>query len=333
MKHANISLFVAHVGCKHRCSFCDQNTITGTLSLPTAADIAEAVMIAQSSKNYSPETTEIAFFGGSFTAIEKEYMTELLDAAYPYVEQGIVKGIRVSTRPDAISTEILEFVKSKGVTAIELGAQSMDDEILSLNKRGHTAKDVEKASEMIKNSGIELGLQMMTGLYGSTPEKDMETAEKIIALNPKTVRIYPTIILEGTLLGVLYKKGEYDTYSLETTTALCADLLEKFQNAGIKVIRLGLHDIDKEKYLAGPWHPAFRELVDSRRYLKLALEKMGTSGKYNIYVNPSAISKMTGQSRSNIAELSKRGYSCKVLPDKNIKEMQVKVVKTEGNSK
>ncbi|MBR5452083.1 MAG: radical SAM protein [Clostridia bacterium] len=333
MKHANISLFVAHVGCKHRCSFCDQNTITGTLSLPTAADIAEAVMIAQSSKNYSPETTEIAFFGGSFTAIEKEYMTELLDAACPYVEQGIVKGIRVSTRPDAISEEILKFVKSKGVTAIELGAQSMDDEILSLNKRGHTSKDVETASEMIKNSGIELGLQMMTGLYGSTPEKDMETAEKIIALNPKTVRIYPTIILEGTLLGVLYKKGEYDTYSLETTTALCADLLEKFQNAGIKVIRLGLHDIDKEKYLAGPWHPAFRELVDSRRYLKLALEKMGTSGKYNIYVNPSAISKMTGQSRSNIAELSKRGYSCKVLPDKNIKEMQVKVVKTEGNSK
>ena len=333
MKHANISLFVAHVGCKHRCSFCDQNTITGTASLPNAADIAEAVMIAQSSRNYSPETTEIAFFGGSFTAIDKEYMRELLDAAYPYVEQGIVKGIRVSTRPDAISQEILDFVKQKGVTAIELGAQSMDDEILLLNKRGHSAKDVETACELIKNSGIELGLQMMTGLYGSTPEKDKETAKKIIALAPKTVRIYPTIILEGTLLGSLYKKGEYDTYSLDATTSLCADLLDEFEKADITVIRLGLHDIDKNKYLAGPWHPAFRELVDSRRYLKMALEKMDKSGKYSIYVNPSAISKMTGQSRSNIAELSKRGYTCKVLPDKNIKEMQVKVVKTEGNSK
>ena len=333
MKHANISLFVAHVGCKHRCSFCDQNTITGTASLPTAADIAEAVMIAQSGKNYSPKTTEIAFFGGSFTAIDKECMTALLDAAYPYVQQGIVKGIRVSTRPDAISQEILDFVKQKGVTAIELGAQSMDDEVLALNKRGHTVKDVETACELIKSSGIELGLQMMTGLYGSTPEKDMETAKKIIDLSPKTVRIYPTIILEGTLLGSLYKKGEYDTYSLETTTSLCADLLDEFEKADINVIRLGLHSIEKEKYLSGPWHPAFRELVDSRRYLKMALGKMEKSGKYSIYVNPSAISKMTGQSRSNIAELTKRGYSCKVLPDKNIKEMQVKVVKTEGNSK
>lgn len=333
MKHANISLFVAHVGCKHRCSFCDQNTITGTLSLPTAADIAEAVMIAQSNKNYSPETTEIAFFGGSFTAIDKEYMTELLDAAYPYVEQGVVKGIRVSTRPDAISPEILDFVKQKGVTAIELGAQSMDDEVLQLNKRGHTAKDVELACELIKKSGIELGLQMMTGLYGSTPEKDIDTARKIIALAPKTVRIYPTVILEGTLLGLLYKKGEYDTYSLEETTALCADLLDMFEKENITVIRLGLHAIEKEKYLAGPWHPALKELVDSRRYLKLALGQLDKGGKYNIYVNPSAISKMTGQLRSNLAELSKRGYDCRVLPDKNIKEMQVKAVKTEGNSK
>ena len=333
MKHANISIFVAHVGCKHRCSFCDQNTITGTASLPTAADIAEAVMIAQSSKNYSPKATEIAFFGGSFTAIDKEYMTELLDAAYPYVEQGLVKGIRVSTRPDAISPEILEFVKSKGVTAIELGAQSMDDEVLALNLRGHKAEDVEMAARLIKQSGIELGLQMMTGLYGSTPEKDVETAKKIIALSPKTVRIYPTIILEGTLLGTLYKKGKYDTYSLNKTVSLSADLLDMFEKADIKVIRLGLHDIEKEKYLSGPWHPAFRELVDSRRYLKMALEKLDKGGKYNIYVNPSAISKMTGQSRSNIAELSKRGFICKVLPDKNIKEMQVKVVKTEGNSK
>lgn len=332
MKHANISLFVPHIGCSHRCSFCDQNTITGSQKLPHAEDVNSAVEVALQS-GISPNETEIAFFGGSFTAINEKYMNELLDAAYPYVQSGIVKGIRVSTRPDAITPEILSLVKSKGVTAIELGAQSMDDEVLRLNERGHTSEEVVKACELIKESGIELGIQMMTGLYGSTPEKDTETAERLIALAPKTVRIYPTVILEGTALAELYKKGEYNTYTLEESVALCAELIEMFEQKGIRVIRLGLHTVDIEKYLAGPWHPAFRELCESRIYLKAALERLGGKGKYNIYVNPAAVSKMVGQQKSNLAELSKRGYLCKVLPDKKIKEKQIKVIKTEGNSR
>ena len=179
MKKGNISIFVPHNGCPQQCSFCNQKTITGQAYQPTAKDVDEAVQKALRKKGYE---FEIAFFGGSFTAIDRAYMTELLDAAEPYVKSGAVKGIRISTRPDYIDDEILTLLKAKGVTAIELGAQSMDDEVLSANMRGHTAEDVVNASTLIKSYGFELGLQMMTGLYLDTDEKDIETARKIIEL-------------------------------------------------------------------------------------------------------------------------------------------------------
>ncbi|MBQ3903792.1 MAG: radical SAM protein, partial [Eubacterium sp.] len=206
MKKGNISIFVPHNGCPQQCSFCNQKTITGQAYQPTAKDVDEAVQKALRKKGYK---FEIAFFGGSFTAIDRAYMTELLDAAEPYVKSGAVSGIRISTRPDYIDDEILTLLKSKGVTAIELGAQSMDDEVLSANLRGHTAADVVNASKLIKSYGFELGLQMMTGLYLDTDEKDIETARKIIELKPETVRIYPTVVLKGTYLEELYDGKAY----------------------------------------------------------------------------------------------------------------------------
>ena len=184
------------MGCRHRCSFCDQRSITGESSLPRGEDIDKAVKIAMSSPKYSPENTEIAFFGGSFTAIDYDYMTELLCSAYKYVKSRKVKGIRVSTRPDAIDSNILNVLKGYGVTAIELGAQSMDEDVLYANKRGHSAEAVYNASSLIKEYGFSLGLQMMTGLYGSTKEKDRKTVDEFIKIHPDTVRIYPTIILQ-----------------------------------------------------------------------------------------------------------------------------------------
>ena len=175
MRHANISIFVPHVGCRHRCSFCDQNAITGVHSLPSAYDVEEAVARAGT---IGPDT-EIAFFGGSFTAIDRDYMLTLLSAAYGYVKNGTVRGIRVSTRPDAIDEEVLSILKAHGVTAVELGAQSMDDAVLAANRRGHTAADVENASFLIAQEGFELGLQMMTGLYMSDDERDIYTAESL----------------------------------------------------------------------------------------------------------------------------------------------------------
>ena len=200
MSHANISIFVPHLGCSHQCSFCNQRHITGCKTLPHSTDIDEAVKIATSSDKYNKDNTEIAFFGGSFTAIEREYMIELLNAAYKYVNDGTVKGIRISTRPDCIDEGILEILKQYGVSSIELGAQSMVDNVLIANNRGHLSGDVVYASKLIKQFGFSLGLQMMTGLYKSCEADDFFTVEKIIEIKPDTVRIYPTITIKNTYL-------------------------------------------------------------------------------------------------------------------------------------
>ena len=333
MRHANISIFVPHVGCPHRCSFCDQNAITGTAELPSAADVHSAVETAKASKGYRPSETEIAFFGGSFTAIDANYRRELLDAAYTHVLSGEVGGIRLSTRPDAIDADILDELSRYGVTSIELGAQSMDDAVLVANGRGHTVDDVVRASRMIKKTGFSLGLQMMTGLYGSTREKDIMTAERFIELAPDTVRIYPTIIIKGTRLGELYESGEYRTDDLRSAVELCSELLAMFSMADIRVIRLGLHTIDEDSYLSGPWHPAFRELCESELYYRAVKTGLMEKGKYIISVNPKAISKMTGQGKYNIRRLYEDGYDCTVTPDAKLGEGECKIIKTEESGK
>lgn len=311
-RHANISIFVPHLGCSHRCSFCNQNVITGQVSAPTADDVDKALEIATSSPNYSAKDTEIAFFGGSFTAIDRTYMLELLTAAAKYVKNGTVAGIRLSTRPDAIDREVLDILKENGVTSVELGAQSISDEVLTLNKRGHTTQDVENASKLIKEYGISLGLQMMTGLYGDSKENCLETAKKIIDLKPQTVRVYPTVVLKNTLLEVLYNKGDYVPQTLDEAVDLCTKLLKMFGENNINVIRLGLHTIDMESYVAGPWHPSLRELCESKLYLEKALSILKEPGNYEIYVNQSSVSKMTGQKKSNIEYLKNMGYNCKI---------------------
>ena len=327
MSHSNISIFVPHLGCPNQCSFCDQRSITGQHIVPVANDVQAAVETALKSPKFDSRTSEIAFFGGSFTAIDREYMLQLLKAAHPFVESGYVKGIRVSTRPDAINTEVLELLKTYGVTAIELGAQSMCDDVLALNGRGHTALDVEKASELIKRMGFELGLQMMTGLYGSNAEKDRFTAEKIIDIHPKTVRIYPTVTLENTRLAALYRSLKYQPPSLEETVELCAELKPMFQKNGIKVIRVGLHAVDKSAVVAGPWHPSFGELVESRIMYKRAVSRLGDKGEYILTVNPSSVSKMVGQKRENILRLKKLGYICRVSNSPTVKGEEIEIRK------
>lgn len=323
-KHANISIFVPHLGCPKQCSFCNQHYIARTADAPQKEDIISAVNTAVNSKNYNPDTTELAFFGGSFTAIDHEYMLSLLETAKAFVDKKMISGIRISTRPDAIDEDILKILKSYSVTAIELGAQSMDDEVLSLNRRGHTAADVIKASKLIKKFFFSLGLQMMTGLLGDSDEKSISTAEAIIELKPDTVRIYPTIILENTYLGELYKKGVYKPQSLDNAVKLTAILLEMFKENDISVIRTGLHTIDESKYLAGPWHPAFRELCDSEIYLKKALLKLDEAGDYNIYVARGSVSKMSGQKRKNLEVLRKLGYNCKVIENELLDQFEIK---------
>ena len=287
---------------------------------PTENDVDEAVQTAVSSaKNYD---YEIAFFGGSFTAINRDYMMSLLRCAYKYVADGTVSGIRLSTRPDAIDEEVLDILKSHGVTAIELGAQSMCEDVLKANLRGHTAEDVKNASRLIKEDGFSLGLQMMTGLYKSDFEKDVFTAREIISLKPDTVRIYPTVTLDKTMLGELYKSGEYQPQELEESVNLCALLLKMFSENNIEVIRLGLHYSDdlEKGMLFNNYHPAFKELCESKimldEFLRLCREKnIPKDTVLNAAVNPKSISKFVGQKRANISKLHDMGYDVKAVQD------------------
>lgn len=321
--HANISIFVPHIGCPNNCSFCNQRYITGVTTAPHPSDIMGAVANAVKGKKYNPKTTEIAFFGGSFTAINRNYMTDLLRNAYAFVKDGTVSGIRISTRPDAIDEEILSLLKDYGVTSIELGAQSLNDKVLRANNRGHSVKDVENASKLIKDFGFSLGLQMMTGLYKDSDELALKTTKGIIDLKPDTVRIYPTIVLKDTYLAALYDDKKYEPQTLQEAVDLCAELFMLFENAGVKVIRLGLHSIEKEAYVAGPWHPAFSELCQSKVFLNMTLERLKDKGDYNIFVNSNSVSKMVGQSKCNIEYLKNAGYNCKVLINDAVKDYKI----------
>ena len=333
MRHINVALFVPHEGCPNQCSFCNQRAISGKRTQITAADVEKAVQIALG--NPDSKGGEIAFFGGSFTAIERATMISLLEAAYAYVADGSFRGIRVSTRPDAIDDEICMLLKSYGVTAVELGAQSLDDKVLSLNRRGHTAEDVIRATEMLRSAGFETGLQMMTGLYGSTDADSIATAKKIIGLKPDTVRIYPTVVLENTHLCELYKRGEYAPQTVAQAAELCATLLEMFDEAGIKVIRTGLHsggDVEGE-FVAGAYHPAFKEICESKIYLRKALEFIKANsipqGKIEICVSPKAVSPMTGQKKENILALHELGYDAKITADEKIEKYKLYILRNE----
>lgn len=319
MKHSNISLFVPHAGCPNQCSFCNQKTISGSVKELTVEEVRNTLFEAEKS-NLVAENTEIAFFGGSFTAIDREYMISLLNEAKPFIDKGVFSGVRISTRPDAVDDKVLSILKDFKVTAIELGAQSTDDEVLLCNRRGHTREDIINASLLIKKYGFSLGLQMMTGLYKSTKEKDIATAKDIIALKPDTVRIYPTIVLENTHLAELLKTGEYTSPTLEDTVSLCAELLMMFRVNNIKVIRLGLHSGGNvtDGYLSGPYHPAFGELCESEIYLKNIRKKLFEIYKneknseiknVTIFVNSKEISKATGQKVRNKEILLNDGYS------------------------
>lgn len=330
MKHSNISIFIPHIGCPHRCSFCDQRTISGAEKIPHGDDVREICEKALAEVK-SPENTEIAFFGGSFTAIPRAYMTELLEAAYSFVGEGKFKGIRLSTRPDCIDREVLAILKKYGVTSIELGAQSMSNKVLKANQRGHSADDVKNAAKLIREFGFELGLQMMVGLYKSDMADEFETLDKIAAIRPDMVRIYPVVILDGTKLGELYKSGEYSTFSFDEVTEFAAIAMMKFEYEGIKVIKCGLHasEFVERDMLGGFYHPAFRELCESNIYRRKMEELIAYKTKSGLdfvfAVNSTCISKAMGHKKSNVEYFKNQGINIKIVGDENIPKYQVEL--------
>ncbi|NLV86927.1 MAG: radical SAM protein [Clostridiales bacterium] len=307
-KRRVIPVFVPHLGCPHDCVFCNQRKISGSIHPADGDTVGKAIEEALE-KTGAKENTQLAFYGGSFTAIPVEKQEELLGAALPFLRDGSISSVRISTRPDAINEETLDRLLAFGVKTIELGAQSMCDDVLTASGRGHKARDTEKAAELIKQRDFELILQMMTGLPMDTEEKSLETARKIIALAPNGVRIYPTVIIGDTMLHELWRQGKYKEHTVTAAAELCAKLLPMFNKANIPVIRLGLNpteELSAGAALAGAYHPAFGEIVLSRIFLDKArslLKQASVRGDVILGVNPSEVSIMTGQHRCNIKKL------------------------------
>lgn len=266
--HYIIPVFVPDLGCPHRCVFCNQKKITGLTDVPRPQDVKGIIeLYLETIPGGQGTTKEVAFYGGSFTAVEPRLQKELLTPAYRALTKGQIDGIRVSTRPDAVSEQIMELLASYGVNTVELGVQSMDDEVLAISGRGHTSRDVLRATAFIKSWGMNLGYQIMIGLPGDTEEKQLDTTQQLIALKPDLVRIYPCLVLKDTPLEELYKNGKYCPLNLDEAVESCKKSLLLFEKAGVMVIRIGLQPSEQINLegdvLAGPYHPAFRELVES----------------------------------------------------------------------
>ena len=302
-----IPVFVPHLGCPNDCVFCDQKRISGSLLPASGKDVTAAL---ESARDRGLSGVELAFYGGSFTAVCPALQKELLAAAGPYLADGTVSSIRLSTRPDAVTEEGLAMLKSHGAATVELGAQSMDDAVLTASGRGHTAADTARAAALVKAAGLKLILQMMTGLPGSDRTKDTDTAKRIIDLAPDGVRIYPTVIVKNTPLEDMWRSGTYREHTVADAVAVCADILPLFEAAHIPVIRLGLNPTDALSAgdaVAGAYHPALGELVRSevlRRRAAALLRTVPAGARVTLAVAPGRVSAMIGQHRRNIAVLT-----------------------------
>ena len=312
-RHANIPIFIPHLGCPNNCVFCNQRTITGVGEFEIES-VKRDIDKALSTIDESCEA-EIAFFGGSFTGIDKELMCKLLDIAYSYVKLGKVKSVRCSTRPDYISKEILSILKSKGVKTIELGLQSSSDTVLSLSKRGHTFEAEIAACKMIVEFGFELVGQMMVGLPGSTLKSELETARFIVDSGAVAARIYPTVVFRDTELCAMAECGAYTPLSLPEAVSRSAEVLKLFRDSGVNVIRIGLcasENLSSDNtYYAGPNHAALGELVENEYYHKLIEEEINkffdgdASGEITVFVSRGSLSKAIGQRKSNIIRFNR----------------------------
>ena len=304
-----LPVFVPHLGCPHACVFCNQRRISGAQKPATAEDVKNSIAQAAA---FLPKggKRQLAFYGGSFTAISVREQEAQLGAAKAALDQGDIDTIRLSTRPDAIDGAVLDRLRRYGVDTVELGAQSMDDTVLRLAGRGHSAADVASASKLIKTAGFQLVLQMMTGLPGSSDESDTETARRLIALVPDGVRIYPTVIVRDTALYDMWRAGTYREHTVEDAVRVCAKIVPLFETAGIPIIRLGLNpteELSGGAAAGGAYHPALGELVKSRILLeraRLLLQGIKPGSRVTIAVGRGKTSQMTGQHRENLRRLT-----------------------------
>ena len=338
-----IPIFVPHLGCKNSCTFCNQKTISGQVKKVTAKDVKDTIEYYLSNFKDNNKYVEVAFFGGSFTGIDEDIQEELLQAAFEYIKKKKVNSIRISTRPDYINKNILKRLKKYKVKTIELGVQSANNYILSRCQRGHTFEDVKKASKLIRRRGFTLGHQMMVGLPESTKLDEINTTKSLIKLKPKIVRIYPVLVIKGTKLEEEYKNNEYIPLTVNQAVERCKDIVAMFNKKNIKVIRIGLQNTNtidepghnESEVVAGPYHPAFRQLVESSMWYDSMLEhikQFNTKVKVvEIKANPVNINNIIGHKKENIQKLNEiYDVEVNVISDESIKpgDFKVNILKT-----
>lgn len=309
-----IPVFVPHAGCPCQCVFCNQKTIAGQKQHMTAQQARDILQTGLSVLPAAHPAPQAAFYGGSFTAIPQEQQDALLAVTDDLIAQGKLSSVRCSTRPDAITPEILQRMKAHHVTTIELGAQSMSEQVLKASGRGHTAQDTIRAAQMIKQADISLILQMMVGLPADTRERTRETARRIAACSPDGVRIYPTAVLPDTPLYAMWKNGSYAPLTNETAAEWCADALEIFQAEHIPVIRIGLNPTEEldSAVAAGAYHPAMGELVYSAVWYR-RLRARALCGETQLFVPKREISRAVGHKRCNILRLQQEFPNIRII--------------------
>lgn len=333
-----IPIFVPHLGCPNDCVFCNQKSISGQTKQVTREDVNNIIEEHLKYIDTKNSDIEVAFFGGSFTAIEEKKQIELLEAVDYYISRGVIESIRISTRPDYIDRHILKRLKKYHVKTIELGVQSSNDYILKKAGRGHNFKAVVKASKLIRWHGFVLGHQMMVGLPESTNIDEINTAKALIKLKPKIVRIYPVLVIKNTKLEKAYQKGEYKALTIVQAVEICKELVKIFTKKNIEVIRVGLQPTEtisdssneKSEVVAGPFHPAFRQLVESGLWYDVIVEKIKKLNvkvkEVLIRVNPDDVNNVIGHRKENILNLKEiYDLDLKVKADENIKQGKSKI--------
>ena len=340
-----IPVFVPHLGCPNDCIFCNQKSISGQKKNITKEEAKKTIEYYLDNIKDRDASKEIAFFGGSFTGIDNKIQEELLQLAYEYIKSGQVESIRISTRPDYINKEILKKLKKYKVKTIELGVQSANDYILGRSNRGHTFEDVKKASKLIRRYGFKLGHQMMIGLPESTQIDEINTAKALIKLKPSMIRIYPVLVVKGTKLEKEYNEGIYEPLPLAQAIETSKILVRMFTDKKIDVIRVGLQNTDEisdpenaaSEIVAGPFHPAFRQLVESSMWYDAIVNKIKKLNvkvkEVEVTVNPIDVNNVIGHKKENILKL-KEVYEVDLLvkQDENIKQGKSKIEITKKYS-
>jgi len=327
-KHYTIPVFVPMQACPFHCIFCDQQKITGHSDIPDANDVGAIIRERLATIPAKNNVVEVGFFGGTFTGLPLQQQEAYLEAVHPFMDNDRISGIRLSTRPDFIDRRRLELLKKNRVTTIELGAQSMDNAVLKKAGRGHSAEDTIAASRLIREYGFRLGLQMMTGLPGDTPEKALATAKQIVELKADDVRIYPLLVIRNTPLERLYLSGKYNPLPLSDAVEIVAELYEVFENAGINIIRAGLHPseglLTGRELLAGPFHVAFKELVLTRLWRENLEHLLQNENRreLHVFVAPGQMNYAVGHKSENKNLLLEKFEIVKFKTDPSLKNRQ-----------